>query len=410
MKVSSLISVLLINGTISPAFPQNLPTPPRPKFDNMPSSLAPQKDHVPKKEAFASEIAAELQNTMAGPTRQWVARYNFANANLQDIPTAITLSPNGFIGVTGYHKNAKGNWDYLTLVYNNTGGRPGVYRQTNNSDELAYGAAFNDSGIWVTGQGFGGGNQTDVFTITYAGNRQYRYDGAAHGNDGAFDIKLDAAGNFYVTGYTYRGVGVNDYDIVTIKYASNGVLVWVALYDGPGHSDDNAYELALDNAGNIYVTGYSTGKAKSKDFTTVKYNSAGVQQWVARYNAPSDTTDIAYGIALDANNNVYVTGYSIGAGGNFDYLTIKYNTNGVQQWLARYNGPGLSLDGAIDIAVDPIGATPNVYVTGRSTGVNANEDICTIKYNSAGLRQWVARYNGLGNGHDGANRVLLGHL
>src|SRR4029077_7750140 len=112
---------------------------------------------------------------------------------------------------------------------------------------------------------------------------------------------------------------------------------------------------------------------------TIKYNSDGQQQWVARYDGPVNYTDKATAIAVDASGNVYVTGASssnAGAGG-LDYATIKYNSAGQQQWVARYNGPGNYIDQARAIAVDGSG---NVYVTGESYGPTYSE-YATIKYN-----------------------------
>ena len=121
----------------------------------------------------------------------------------------------------------------------------------------------------------------------------------------------------------------------------------------------------MDVDGNIYVTGGSaaTGSGTGNDYVTVKYDTAGAQLWVARYNGPGNSNDVASALAVDAVGNVYVTGSSVGNGTTFDYATIKYNTNGNQLWVARYNGPENSDDVATSLAVDAAG---NVYVTGWS--------------------------------------------
>ncbi len=83
------------------------------------------------------------------------------------------------------------------------------------------------------------------------------------------------------------------------------------------------------------------------DYATIKYNSSGVQQWIARYNGPGNYSDYASSIAVDGSGNVYVTGRVLVAATDIDYATIKYNSSGVQQWVTRYNGPGNGYDWCI---------------------------------------------------------------
>src|SRR5689334_14586226 len=78
-------------------------------------------------------------------------------------------------------------------------------------------------------------------------------------------------------------------------------------------------------------------------------------QWQVRYASPGASVDRSQDLTMDAAGNVYVTGVATGASGNFDYITIKYNNAGAQQWKAEYNGPGNSLDEARAIAVDAAG-------------------------------------------------------
>ena len=67
--------------------------------------------------------------------------------------------------------------------------------------------------------------------------------------------------------------------------------------------------------------------------------SASVQEaWVVRYDGPQHSADSANDIAIDTLGNVYVTGGSAVSGGPPDYVTIKYNPAGEQQWLADFSG------------------------------------------------------------------------
>ena len=254
----------------------------------------------------------------------------------------------------------------------------------------------------MTGPSAGISTGLDYATIKYnsAGQQQWvaRYNGPATENftDDAHAIAIDASGNVYVTGESY---GDTDYDYATIKYNAAGQEQWVARYNGPGNQGDAAYAMAIDGSGNVYVTGVSIGSGTDADYATIKYNSSGQEQWVARYNGPANGSDYGQAIAVDNAGNIYVTGWSRGAGTNFDYATIKYNSGGQQQWTARYHGPGTGLDQPYAIAVDSSGT---VYMTGKSNGSGTSVDYATIKYDSAGQQQWVARYNGSGNSGDEA--------
>ncbi|MFC1574097.1 SBBP repeat-containing protein, partial [Candidatus Latescibacterota bacterium] len=130
----------------------------------------------------------------------------------------------------------------------------------------------------------------------------------------------------------------------------------------------------LDSSDNVYVTGVSLGMGTSydNDYATIKYDTNGNEKWVKRYDGPAYSDSRASAIALDSSGNVYVTGIT-----SRDYATVKYDTNGNEEWVARYNGPGNSADQANAIAVDSAG---NVYVTGVSLGIGTSDDYATIKY------------------------------
>ena len=261
------------------------------------------------------------------------------------------------------------------------------------------GAAF------VTGRSLGNTGVYDYAIVKYEpnGNQAWvaRYDGPAHANDHATAVAVDGLGQIYVTG---ESTGIF-FDYATVKYDTNGNQLWVARYNGPGNNDDSAVAVVVDSAGNVYITGNSVGVVGTgTDIATIKYNPAGHQLWVARYDGPAHYYDSAAALAVDAAGCVYVTGASCGDGFHNDYLTIKYAVNGTQVWTARYHGTGNNSDFPEAIALD---ASNNVYVTGQSWGAGTLTDYATLKYDADGNRQWVARYNGPGNSYDVASPLAL---
>lgn len=229
-----------------------------------------------------------------------------------------------------------------------------------------------------------------------------RYDNG--GVDKSNAIGIDDFGNVFITGSSNSaGVGTEDY--LTIKYNSAGSEEWTSRINGSGGSVDIAYALVIDSSGSIIITGGSVGSGSGYDYFTIKYSSAGDTLWTRRYNGPKNSKDIAYSIALDDSQNIFITGESEGLTGTHgifeDYATVKYNPAGDFQWAARYNGPAGDYDKANSICVDTEG---NIYVTGVSDGGSSGSgdphfDYATIKYNSAGLTQWIRRYNS-SNGED----------
>jgi uncharacterized delta-60 repeat protein len=338
---------------------------------------------------------------------EWVERYN-GPANGTDQAYALAVDNSGNVYVTG-HSGGSGTFaDYATVKYNPDGNQLWVarYNGPGNSGDNARALALDNSGnVYVTGYSTGSGTGNDYATIKYSsedGNQLWvaRYNGPGNSVDIAAALAVDNSGNVYVTGFsTGSGTG---YDYATVKYGPDGNQLWVARYNGPGNDYDNARALAIDNSGNVYVTGTSTGT--EYDYATVKYSPDGNQLWVARYNGPGNSTDNANDLAVDNSGNVYVTGESIGSGTNYDSTTIKYGPDGNQLWVARYNGPTNGYDDSKALAVDNSG---NVYVTGECYGSSITYDYATIKYNSDGNQLWVAFYNSDANLEDTPTALKL---
>jgi hypothetical protein len=186
--------------------------------------------------------------------------------------------------------------------------------------------------------------------------------------------KLDASGGIYVTGGSQdSGTGM---DYTTAKYDPQGNLLWRARYNGPGNYHDWAIAMELDQAGNAYVTGYSYGAGTDADIATIKYDSSGNERWVKRYNGPANWTDWGRGISVDSCGSIYVGGWSTGSGTSTDFTAIKYDSAGNELWVVRYDNPEHELDKAERMTLD---AKKNIYLAGTSVYGTSSYDFAVVK-------------------------------
>ena len=165
-------------------------------------------------------------------------------------------------------------------------------------------------------------------------------------------------------------------------------LAWQAFYNGPTNSTDLAEFVAADLAGNVFVSGISYGTTTQYDWATVKYDPNGNELWVRRYNGGANQNDWVNALVVDKAGNAYVAGYSEGSDSQ-RYTTIKYDPSGCQLWVVHSDGP--SRGGRKNIlSVDDL---ENVYVA--VTGVNSHSKpaLTTIKYDSNGNEKWAGFYD-----------------
>jgi hypothetical protein len=275
------------------------------------------------------------------------------------------------------------------------------------TDDYAYAVAVDDSGyVYVTGSSTRDG-QLGIATLKLTPNglrsstwpnvgfgtgvRRYEVAGQA-GYQAGVAIAVDGERNVYVAGASEPGTGAPT-DYVTLKYDATGAEVWSRRYDGPAGQADSPVALALDDSANVYVAGTSAAPNQSgatrPDYATIKYDTDGNRQWVARFNGPADYEDRCTGLALDDAGNAHVTGYA--TCGNADFATVKYDAGGHQVWVAYYDSPAHGTDEATALTVDDAGC---VYVTGKGSTTEGPWDYATIKYDALGNECWTISYGG----------------
>ena len=334
--------------------------------------------------------------------QQWVTHYN-GSANGDDEATSVAVSPSGkTVFVTGSSEGTAGSYDYATVAYNAaTGHRQWVKRYTGDPyDAPSVAVSPNASTVFVTGSSYAAPTGDDDYaTVAYnatTGHQQWvkRYN-SPDGDSLAHWIAVSPNGRtVFVTGSSLGAS--NGYDYATVAYnAATGHQRWVKRLNGAAEGDRGANAVAVSPTGTtVFVTGSSyTGSGSDYDYATVAYNAAtGAQRWVKRYSGRVRGLDAATSAAVSpSGKTVFVTGYSQGSAGSFDYATVAYKAaTGARLWVERSNGPsaGGFGDRAYSVAVSPNGST--VYVTGEW---NDDDAYATVGYNAAtGAQRWVRRY------------------
>jgi len=212
------------------------------------------------------------------------------------------------------------------------------------------------------------------------------------------DMKTDASGNIYHLGKFNNG---SNWDIVTVKMNSSGTVLWSQNYNST--DQDYAISLGVDNSGNVYsiLNSIVSGTTRMR---VIKYNSTGVLQWNWLVTGVLGGT-VNYG-TTDGAGNTYISGLD---GTTSTVVTYKISTAGSTTWSASYAPNGFARAGNI-IAID---ASSNVYVAGHQNTTANGYDWVVLKYNSLGAQQWVQSYGGSGNDTatsliiDGAANVIV---
>jgi hypothetical protein len=308
----------------------------------------------------------------------WIRTFD-GPAHWQDMYYAMALDPLGNVVATGFTQIIVAQETVpflLTAKYDPDGNRQWLRVQDRGSG-LAV-ACDRNGNIYVTSSCT---EETGGLTIKYYPDGNIAW----IRSDGFFfwgsDIITDRNGDIYVTGSVSDSLNPIVQYAVTVKYGSDGSLKWMRV-DSTG---DWTVAIGLDSLGNVYVAGDDSGPA----YLVMKYSPDGRLLW----RQGSNLRGYGMSIAVSPNGDVYVTG-SLGSGSYDAIATVKYSSDGEEQWVRIYDGPGW--DYGYPVVIDNEG---NCYVAGASgtqPGPWPLFDFVTIKYSPAGEELWVRRYDGSG--------------
>jgi hypothetical protein len=321
----------------------------------------------------------------AGVDTAWVRRYD-GPAHGDDWATRIAVDTAGNVYVTGASASDTSSsaqyLDFVTIKYYPNGDTAWVRRADFGGKDIPYGLSVDAQGnVYVAGSN----NDSRMVAVKYSqtGNRLwYAFFGT---QGGTTDLALDHQGNALVCGHSLKATT----DGAVLKYRPDGDTAWARFLDWAGYED---YAIALATGGplDVVVAAEGYNGSSGSDYVTVKYDSTGTQQWLAAYTGPVDW-DAPEDVATDAAGNVYVAGSSVGSASSWDFLTIKYDSTGETLWTLRYDGPANGDDEARAVGVDSAG---NAYVTGSVTVATGHPNCATIKYAPDGQQLWVALFGG----------------
>ncbi|MBE0661769.1 MAG: T9SS type A sorting domain-containing protein [Bacteroidales bacterium] len=201
-----------------------------------------------------------------------------------------------------------------------------------------------------------------------------------HNTDIAENVIVDDAGNVYITGYNQ--ISSNLTDIVTVKYDQNGVFQWKHSYGNPGYRDNNAYYLAITEAGDLLVGGYSAYEdpypGTGKDYILLKYSPSGSLIWDARYDHHNFLNDHPFDFDLGPSGDVYICGITMKSCYPYNFVTIvKINPQGDvvwDVWVPKLYG--------IPWEIEVIGDDDFVVAAAAFDSIQVN-DATTVRYQAA---------------------------
>ncbi|APV50830.1 hypothetical protein BWI17_14720 [Betaproteobacteria bacterium GR16-43] len=304
---------------------------------------------------------------------------------------AVRIAGDGHLVVAGTSGPGSGGYDIRTIKLDGSNGTlrwDRAYAGRAGKDDITRALTVAPDGGAVIAGGTRGGDSLDDFLLiryTAAGTESWQATAPERTiptETAPAKIVADAAGDLFVTGWygNYStGLGDND-EILTLKLSgTTGAVLWSHVYNGLG--EDGPTDMAVDAAGNLFVTGWTTAANGKKDIRTAKHSGAtGQVLWTAFFNGPSNDNDEGYRVAVDAAGDVIMSGRSV-KDGSTARKTIKYaGASGTLLWQSPYDGYGADDVLVLDAAGNAIVAG---YAYDSGTGLSSTRIIKQASANGA---------------------------
>lgn len=262
-----------------------------------------------------------------GGTLNWNQTYS--NSSDRDFASAVTTDASNAVYVTGESNNGADGLDYYTIKYSSAGALVWSRRFDGNgqSDRPFDITVADDGSVYVVGASYRGLiDDDDVLLLKLNNTGGVVWSRVLGGTDGADDkarsVITDPLNNIYITG-SIKNTG-NGEDYFVSRYRPNGDFHWSYVYQSPTNGFDEAKGVRINSNYELYASGYSNLTGNSDDYFTVRLDTVGSEVWTKRFDGPASASDQMSAFEIDDFGNIYVTGSSSGSGTLRDYSTIKY--------------------------------------------------------------------------------------
>lgn len=194
-------------------------------------------------------------------------------------------------------------------------------------------------------------------------------------------ITVDSSGNVYICGAT-TSEGAGSYDLIIAKYDTYGNILWQRVFGG-ANIEYGFPAVVTDTSNNVYVCGYTTSQgAGGYDMLLIKYDTDGNLLWQRAYG----TTQYEYAncVRVGPSGNVYICGKFV-VGSTYDAVLAKINPSGTLLWRRSLGGiDNWGGDHGSKISID---SSENIYMCGRNDQVNSGVNLLA-KYDLNGNLIW----------------------